>query len=220
MKVFYRLSPVPSFNKPPIYADDKLKLIEHCLSTYLAANESQYETVFIADSCPKDLVFKLKQFGEVIEVSGMGNVGTFHMQLLNGKDENRVLFAEDDYIWRPNALKNIDRALDDLDMVSPYDHPAHYLEERFDKRYECKLIDNIVYREAPSNTLTFAIKGRHLSSIWQYLTTFAISDHEMFQGVKERYGLRIWNPTYSFATHLVDGLLAPNVDWTPYLKTS
>jgi hypothetical protein len=217
MKTFLRACPFKSTNPPPIYKEDKMKLIEFCLESFIKAGAD--DITFLLDRIDhKD--FKLfEKYGDILDCSGMGNAGTFHKQLSLGRNYEKVFFCEDDYLWRPNTFKNLERALDEVDMVSPYDHPAHYTEERFDKHYETKLIDNLVYREAPSNTLTFAIKRSVLINEYERMLSFGMWDDPMFQALRDD-GYRIWNPTYSFATHMVENCIAPNVDWTPYLKTS
>ena len=209
MKILYRVCPIPSLNKPPVHADNKYELIKMCLGSFLKAKRPEDDIIFIADSMYPDWLELLKPHGKVIRMQGAGNVKTFQRQLQMAMDYDKVLLLEDDYLWRPDTLKHIDRALDELKYISPYDHPAHYLEERFDKKYETKLIDNIVYRDSPSNTLTFATRGQHIKDNLDIFMKWGIADHEMWQELPDN----IWNPTYSMATHMVDGLLAPNVKW-------
>lgn len=218
MNILYRICPYPSTNKPPIHADDKLRLADVCLESFLNAISSRDEVTFLCDSMPGAWVGRLSTYGKTIDCSGLGNVGTFHKQVELGKDMDKVLFCEDDYLWRPNTVRELEKAIDQLPFVSPYDHPAHYTEERFDKKYELKLIDGLVYRSSPSNTLTFATSKKVLQTVWPRMMTFGVADHEMFTQLSQ-LGLGIWNPTYSFATHMVRGLLAPNIDWQVYLKT-
>lgn len=218
MNIIYRICPHASSNKPPIYKEDKLKLAEICLDSFLNAVCSKDKITFLSDGMPIEWFSKLSMYGDVIDCTGLGNVGTFRTQIELGKNMDKVLFCEDDYLWRPNTVRELEKAVVELPFVSPYDHPGHYTEPRFDHKYECKLINNIVYRSSPSNTLTFATTGKVLTALWPRMLSFGINDHEMFNSLSEM-GWGIWNPTYSFATHMVDGLLAPNIDWQVYLKT-
>ena len=121
--------------------------------------------------------------------------------------------VEDDYLWKPDAIDVIEESLNYFHLVSPYDHPGHYIEDRF--KYEPKqlrLWSGHVYREAPSNTLTFACNAWVIKQNLEKIKSFGIRDHEMFQSL----GVRMWVPVPSLATHLVTGLLAPGYDW---LKT-
>ena len=40
---------------------------------------------------------------------------------------------------------------------------------------------------------------------------YGVQDHEMFTELNKVSPL--WCPTYSFATHLASGCLAPNINW-------
>ncbi|GIW70221.1 MAG: hypothetical protein KatS3mg101_0968 [Patescibacteria group bacterium] len=158
-------------------------------------------------------IARLKKLGDVV-FSSHGNVETFHKQLdlaCETKDE-KVLFCEDDYLWRPNTISLLDRALDKFQIVSPYDHPGHYREERFNYPKKMVELDGVVYREAPSNTLTFACRTNIIKENLLVIKSFGIRDHELFTELRKR-GYEMFVPVYSFATHLVEGLLAPNVDW-------
>lgn len=153
-------------------------------------------------------------FGEIVECTSLGNVGTFQKQIEMAADlQDDVFFVEDDYFWLPDTFQYMKEAIKELDFVSPYDHIGHYLEERFDKHYEIKLIGNRTYREAPSNTLTFAMRKEIADKTKIKMLSYGISDHPMFDYFRKDMYLRMWNPVPSFATHVVDGLLAPNIDW-------
>lgn len=215
MKVFYRVSPGLSSHPNPL-GSDKYTIIKKCLYTFIDATDNDTEITFICDSMPEPWINELDEFGN-IQIASHGNVETFHTQLDMAsklEDDENVLICEDDYVWRPNTLKDLAISLDVLDFVSPYDHPSHYLEERFDKHYETILISGITYRRAPSNTLTFACKAKKIKDNLSHMKAHGINDHEMWQG------LNIYNPCYSMATHMVEGLLAPNVNWHDIIKRS
>jgi len=214
MITIYRACSKKSVGPPPIYKDEpsKTKLLKLCLESFLRTGPD--EIIFLLDRVEDTSIFE--KYGKVIDCGGFGNVGTFHKQIELGKEMDKVFFCEDDYYWRPNTFKLLEKAVDYFDFISPYDHPSHY-EPQFGNHFETKMIDGIVYRDSPSNTLTFATSKRVLQDNWIKMMTFGMWDHPMFTSLKED-GFRIWCPTYSFATHMVDGLMAPNVDW-PFLKT-
>lgn len=211
MKVFYRISPFLSSNPNPL-GNDKDIVLKRCLDSFKEANNSNAEIIFIVDSLNEEWIVKLKKIGNVL-LSESGNVETFHKQLdevCKLPNEEKVLLLEDDYLWRPNTLLDLERGLDKLDLISPYDHPAHYREERFINTPKIiKEVEGVVYREAPSNTLTFACKAWVIKQNLSLIKSFGIQDHEMFQDLP----IKMFVPCYSFATHLVTGLLAPNIQW-------
>lgn len=210
MKVFYRVSPWLSTNPNPL-GNDKFEIIKCCYESFSAARDNS-EVTFILDTIPSSWLWLFSD-EEIVRVNMVGNEGTFHLQLelasALGSDE-KVFFIEDDYLWKPNALSEIEKALDELSIVSPYDHPAHYTDMKF--KYEprqLRLIDNQVYRNAPSNTLTFATKAGLIAKNLEFIKTFGVRDHELFTSLN----IDLWVPVPSLATHLVTGLLAPNSIW-------
>lgn len=208
--VLLRVSSKQSSHRPPVHADNKYELIKLCHESFKHAVDCDFELILICDALPEPWLELFKP--DRIEYAS-GNKGTFHRQVELARDKDKVLFLEDDYYWRPHTLSSLFRSLDQLPFVSPYDHPSHYLEERFDKHYDTRLIDGVVYRRAPSNTLTFATTGLEVEKHFSTLMSFGVNDHGMFQAIGE-----IWNPTYSMATHMVEGLLAPNVTWPFMVK--
>jgi len=211
MRTLYRACPFNSSNRPPIFEEDKIKLLEMCLESFIKAKPK--EITFLLDRMPEEQWKMFSKYGEIVDCSGLGNVGTFHKQIEMGRMYGKVFFCEDDYYWRPDTFPLLEKAVDTFDFVSPYDHPSHYVDDpRFERKYEVQLIDNIAYRDSPSNTLTFATTDSVLQDNWTKMMTFGIADHPMFEALRQD-GYRIWCPTYSFATHMVNGLLAPNVPW-------
>lgn len=212
MKVFYRISPYLSSNPNPL-GKDKNVINFKCLMSFLEANKGFAQLNFIVDSLDEAWVNDyLKPYGEVI-YGHHGNVETFHDQLdevCKLPNEEIVFLVEDDYMWRPESLKTINRAVEELLLVSPYDHPGHYLEDRFKfQPKQMRMIENQVYRQAPSNTLTFATKAFVIKQNIELIKKFGIRDHDMFTEL----GIDLWVPVPSIATHMVKGLIsAPFVE--------
>ena len=169
------------------------------------------EVIIIADRLPQE--WEVWFDGYQIERSGEGNVTSFHCQLdkvMGLADDEKVVLVEDDYLWIPGAFDLMDKALNELDLISPYDHPGHYLEDRF--KYEPKqmrLIDNQTWRQAPSNTLTFATHARIIKENIDFIKSMGLQDHGMFVQLKHD----MFVPVPSLATHCVSWLMAPNRIW-------
>lgn len=214
MIVLLRISP-KSFNKPlPLGFKDKMEAVYTCLESLKGAGIENHKLVVISDEFPQ-FNFPLK-YHEWLDKNGFGNEGTFYSQTdysTSQADDEVVLYLEDDYLWRPDTLDSLEKAARVLGFVSPYDHPAHYIEARFDKHYLCGLVDNLTYRTAPSNTLTFAAPVSLIKKHAGTLKAYGINDHEMWSKIMAD-GDYLWNPSYSMATHLVEGCLAPNIDWS------
>lgn len=207
MNIFYRISPYLSSNPNPL-GTDKYLILNRCLDSFLNANNGSPIT-FLVNSLSDDFIERrLKPYGKVV-IAPEGNVETFQAQLecvIRLDNEEKVLLAEDDYLWAVGAVQSLTEALDQVYLVSPYDHPGHYTEERF--KYQPKkmmLVGDQVYREAPSSTLTFACRAHVIKQNIDLIKSFGIRDHEMFQAL----GIDMWVPVPSLATHLVTGLIAP-----------
>jgi hypothetical protein len=207
MKIVYRISPYKPDNLPVFFPDDKFKLVEMCHNSFLKAGGSNYEVTYICDGCDWS-----KDWGKTVEINKHSKVGsllTAYETALNLNDD--VLFLEDDYLWRPDTLPLMEKALEILPVLSPYDHPYHYIEERFDKHFEMKLIGTQTYRTCPSNTHTFGIQNKIFRDNYDHIVKCGVEDHRMFSELNKV--AQLWCPVPSFATHLASGCLAPNVNW-------
>jgi len=210
MQIIYRISPFKPDNLPVFFPGDKWKLVEMCHKSFLKAGGNLYKTTYIIDSCDWGKTFG--EYGEVVEI----NAHNKNASLLTAYDvaikmDDNILFIEDDYLWVDNTITLIEKALETLSVLSPYDHPAHYIEDRFDHKFEIKLIGTQTYRTCPSNTHTFAIRNEVLKQNIEMMRRFGVSDHEMFTELNK--SAQLWCSVPSFATHLASGCLAPNRDW-------
>ena len=208
MKIIYRISPFKPDNPAVCYPNDKKMLVDFSHNSFLEAGGKKYQITYILDCC-EFWADEFEKYGKVINITSKNK----NESLLKAYEiaEGDTLFVEDDYLWRPNTIDKIEFALFTLPVLSPYDHPAHYMEERFDKHFELKLIRNDVYRTCPSNTHTFAIRGDVFKKNAAMMIAYGVNDHEMFTELNK--DAQMWCPTHSFATHLASNCLAPNVDW-------
>lgn len=207
MDAIIRISPAFSKNTPPQWFDNKLQMIEVCLKSLEGAGKCN--KTLLLDNCPKEYATKLKQYGEVYE----GNWGK-KVSLYTAYDYARqnckedILFLEDDYLWRPNTLQAFSIALHKFELISPYDHPGHYVPGR---AHEGIPVAECTWRWCHNSTHTFAVTNNvfmsHLEDFY-----YGLHDWQMFFKLEE-HGQRVYCPMYSMATHLVDGLMAYNVDW-------
>lgn len=206
MKVYYRITDKLSTNPNPL-GKNKTVIIDACLVSFKQAGRA--EITYVIDGNVNEEFLN----GKVVhtEEPGInGSISTTLELMADNPDNEPVMMVEDDYLWVPNCLKMLEFALDELPLISPYDHPGHYLEDRF--KYQPKqmrMIQNHVYRQAPSNTHTFACKAWVVKQNLEMMKKYGMRDHEMFTEL----GIDLFVPVPSFATHLVTGLLAPNVDW-------
>jgi hypothetical protein len=133
-----RVCSILSISQPPIFADDKLKLVELCLKSFKASlgnlrvkmwvvltGPPEYEKMFQAVWPREDLV--------VLNAGKIGNPRSLQKQidiLTAQTDAELVFLAEDDYFYLPGKFQSAVeflRSNPDAGFVSLYDHPDHYV---------------------------------------------------------------------------------------------
>lgn len=223
MKVFYRITSIPSINKHRPIKGDKLDLIKFCLNSFVKAFPS-YNIHFIVDKPTYELMDVIDNCGAKHTVETLqtddwnsGNIASFHRQLdLASEVDDYVFFVEDDYYFRP--IKNLQDilmdALDYSDFVSPYQHPEMVKKEK-------GLVNGFgefSWRSIPSTTLTFATHSRHIRERLPLMKKYGWADEPMWLELTDEKGLSLVQPSPSLATHMETEWLSPSVDWKDYFN--
>ena len=135
--VAYRVYPMVS-KTPPIYANDKFKLVELCFDTFVDATRGLRVKLFVLlDSCPDEYesIFTKRWDSEDLEFIKMDSAGnplTFKKQieiLSSQQFSEFVYFAEDDYFYFPMALSEMLvflKTVPNAHFAAAYDHPDLY----------------------------------------------------------------------------------------------
>ncbi|MEN6330116.1 MAG: glycosyltransferase [Methanobacterium sp.] len=206
LSIAYRIYPWVS-KVPPVFKDDKYKLSEFCLKSLKNSLGDLKAKIFVLlDDCPPEYEELFKKYFdeadlELIRLDGVGNLATFALQikiLLEQNISDLVYFAEDDYFYMPEQFKEMVELLkdnDDVDFVSPYDHPDDYILKLHEHPYQIKATAKRHWRTASSTCLTFLTDkttlkktkevfesyshGNHDASVWMSLTKY-----NMFNPVK------------------------------------
>ena len=127
MKVIYRISDGGYSKIKPEFVT-KRGVFLHFLKIFaghdiyvIADNVSDDTYDFLCNNYNRDKIFKTK----------LSNAGAFmyavNFALTNFEDNDKVYFAEDDYIYTKDAAKIIAEGLDIADYSSGYDHPDKYI---------------------------------------------------------------------------------------------
>ncbi len=151
------------------------------------------------------------------------------------RDDDEILFVEDDYLWLPEAIFEMVetmRNISDVDYLTPYDHPVRY-DDTF-----CGGVDlphwgnkifqfgNRHYRSQESTCMTYMTLGKVLKEDLSLHLEYSPedkkcpNDRELFRRLQQLGGYNdlkqrrlLVGPMPSLATHLHVPYLAPVIDW-------
>lgn len=137
LAVACRVSSFPSLNQPPLFADDKLKLVELCLQSFKASIGGLRVKLWVILTGPPEYAQMFERVWPkedlvVLSVGRIGNPRSLQKQLdvlTTQTDAEFVFVAEDDYFYLPGRFQSAVeflRSQPDATFVSVYDHPANY----------------------------------------------------------------------------------------------
>jgi hypothetical protein len=222
MKVYYRMATGYSQHevRRPRHPFDKIALADMCLRSFVEAfSEVKPQMHFILDKCgPEwdDMVKKNTPFEYTLEHVDFGTYfRTIPYQFELGRKENDyLLFQEDDYVWLKDAGQKYLDAVKVLEFVAPYDHMEFYTLNTVNHRdpSEIKLINGHHWRTIDYNTMTWGCHSSRLAEYWDELNMHGYWDKETLVGIGKR-GAKIWSPIPSLCTHMHLDFLAPGIDW-------
>jgi len=210
LAVAYRIYPGVS-KVPAYYSSDKFKLSEMCLASFQEAlGDLKVKVYAILDGCPPEYVdlFQRVLQGrdlEIIQPDRIGNHATFGLQidlLRNQTSAEYVYFAEDDYFYFPEAIKRMVgfiRDSDEVDFVTPYDHPDSYYTSSCHERHFIKPWGDRYWRTTSSTCLTFLTSRHVLESTQSILRSYCRGnmDCPMWQAMTQKFSL--FDPRIHFA---------------------
>lgn len=224
LTVFYRISPYPN-NKSPIYQKNKFKLTKLCLDSFIKAfNKIRPKIFFLLDSCPEKYLQLIKDYKypniEIINLKNAGNLGSFYAQLELAKqlpDKNLIYFSEDDYYYLPNAGIKLIRALKFFDFITLYDHKDHYQKPFADKKVILEFKTGHHWRSHSSTCKTFGTRAKIIKKFFKLFKKYPFTLPMWRELNKKNY--LVFGPIPSLATHMVNRLLAPGIDWPKSWRT-
>lgn len=223
LTVYYRLTDIPSTNPSPILHDDKMKLNLLCLRSFVQAyKEVKPKMVFLCDHASevyRMLISEICPFEKEFHFTQIGINETALLQYtLASLVEGNVLFQECDYIYKFKAGSILANAIDELQLVSPYDHKNFYIDRSIHSE-DCKvkLVNNHHFRTTERNTMTFATTADNVRRHKDIFMKYGYLDSDVWHDLAAQ-GLPLWVPIPSLATHMVIDYLAPTIDWKPYYE--
>lgn len=243
MEVFYRLYPGNEKGNAerPFFPDDKLALAYVCLMSFVQSCASTMESprlTFLLDGCPEpwqDMVRHLSSLWDfedvrVLTLDAIGNAPSFRFQLdlALESQEDVIYFAEDDYLYRREAIREMYRFARQSDQFwTPYDHPDRYTrdDDRNGRATQIgvvgewkKLADGTWqhkgwhWRRVESACMTFGGQKRLLEENEKLLRDLACMGRHLWYPLLDR-GYELWSPIPALATHVRNAYLSMCADW-------
>jgi len=220
MIVYYRLCSIPSTNPSPILQEDKFQLNKLCLKSFVKAFEDvNPEVVFLADFCgerEEEMVKQVCPFKHSFIPTNIGINETCLMQYemaLQQTEHKEILFQECDYLYIPGSGKTVLKAIQELGLVSPYDHLNFYRDKSIhSETCDIRLVGPKHWRTVERNTMTFGITKEIFDKNYEIFKNYGYLDNEVWKDLKAA-GHALWVPIPSIATHMVKDWLAPSINW-------
>lgn len=225
MIVYYRISQNQTKAPRPFGITTKFVLVYYCFKSFIKAFENvKPKVVFIMDDCSEayyDLVKQCPFEYEVINFNQGSQQSSYFLQLdMVEKENDFVLFQEDDYWYLPNTGEKLLEGMKNLGFVNPYDHLEFYTKPEYHPE-DCKirLVGDQHWRSDAFNTMTY---GGHSDLFKKHMPAFrkyGFWDKPTWEELKKE-GVLLWSPIPTFATHMVDGFLSAGVDWKKLYEES
>mgnify|MGYP001016253045 CR=1 FL=1 len=186
---------------------DKFSQVKACNESLIRAGEC--ERLYLLDNCPPEWLTYFEQFGRAFPGVWGKKESLWEAYRVASTQNQNILFLEDDYLWRPGTLDQLDLAIEHFGCASPYDHPDQYSDDK--EVAEVYRFNNQLWRHCLTNTHTFGVRheifNEHLDAFY-----YGLHDWQMWFKLKTE-GVKLYTPLNSFATHLATGHLAVGVDW-------
>jgi hypothetical protein len=223
MIVIYRITSVSSSNPSPILYEDKLRLNRLCLRSFREGFiDVCPHTIFIADKCDDKQISmienEMRWSFEIIRTDLGINETMVKSYELAIRYDDQVLFQECDYLYQPVIGEQFTIALDELKLVSPYDHLNFYKDKSIHSE-ECRVrvVGEHHFRTTERNTMTWATHTSVVEENLEFLTHHGYLDVGVWEDFRYA-GYPLWVPIPSFATHMVKDYLAPGINWSSLWK--
>lgn len=223
MKVVYRLTGIPSSNPSPIYWDDKLKLNRVCLKSFVEAFKSvRPDMIFIVDHAGDEHIKMIEEvvpfdYGIIRSEVGINETMIQSYQIAADFDDY-VLFEECDYLWLPKTGDLFLNALENLSLVSPYDHRNFYIDHSIhSESARIRLVNDHHFRTTERNTMTWGTHSSIVKDNLDFLIKHGYLDVDVWEDFRFT-GHPLWVPIPALATHMITDYLAPGVDWESLWK--
>ena len=224
MKILYRISEGGNNKVKPEYVYDKRSMFLHFINVF-----KEYDVYVFADNVSDEIYTFLIEHYEPSKIFrlSLGNGASFMYTVdfaIEHFDENENLyFAEDDYIYKPNAPKIIEEGLTIADYSSGYDHPDKYINHKDGgpnpfiyyggETTRVVITKSIHWKYTNSCCMTFATNLKTIKNDYDVFRNNAPNDFFIFRTLVAKKEKRIASCIPSVSTHGEIEWLSKFVDW-------
>jgi hypothetical protein len=231
MKILYRISDGGNVKFKPNYVENKYTMFLHFINIF--KNNDIY---IFADNVKEDLYrFLINNYdSSKIFRTSLGNAGSFihvvDFAIKNFNDNEKIYFAEDDYIYTKRAPEIIEEGLDIADFSSGYDHPDKYLNYNEGgpnpfirdggELTRVLLTNNSHWKLTNSCCMTFATKINILKEDYEEFKKFGVNDFGLFCHLIQVKNRKLISSIPAVSTHGENQWLSKLVDWEKEFQKS
>lgn len=231
MKILYRISDGGNPKTKPAYVHDKELMFLHFINRFKG-----HEIYVFTDNVKDETYLKIMDHSknnQNINVSriSLGNSKSFmhtvDFAIANFKENDKVYFAEDDYIYTKTASNTIEDGLSIADYVSGYDHPDKYINhkqggpnpfiEEGGEQTRVLISKTTHWKITNSCCMTFATTVKIIKedySIFEYFCKYKIpDDFGIFCDLYKYKNRKLISALPAVSTHGEIEWLSPFIDW-------
>jgi len=228
MKVLYRISDGGNRKPKPSYVYDKKRMFMHFITVF--RNCDIY--VFADNVCDDTYQFLISNYepSKIFRIS-LGNARSFmhtvDFAIRHFNPNDKIYFAEDDYIYKKNAPDIISQGLDIAHYSSGYDHPDKYMNhseggpnpyiEQGGELTRVIVSNSIHWKLTNSCCMTFATRVHTIKEDYdvfnKYCSTGDPQDFKIFCELVQNKKRKLISSIPAVSTHGETQYLSLFVDW-------
>jgi hypothetical protein len=233
MKIIYRISDKGEV-KAKLHFVTKRGIFEHFCIRF-----KDYDIYVVADNVSDETYNFIQQFvvESRIHRTLLGNARSllysFDLAIKEFADDEKIYLAEDDYIYRSEALKIIEEGLDVADYASGYDHPDKYINrseggpnpfvENGGEDTRVIITRSRHWKETNSTCMTFGTTVRIIKEdrdVYECYCQGFPRSFEMFCELIQKKQRRLITCLPAVSTHGESAYLSPFVNWEEVFENS
>lgn len=201
-----------------------------CLTSFLNAMENakgHIGKIFFIHDGPKGELYEMITDFAILKINEGNYLGSLNLtyELALNEYDNDMYFVEDDYLHLPDSITKIAQSIDELELLSPYDHlacydPVKYIgQPRQTEDRRTTSVANHLWKVNEFSCHTYAIRRDVFHKNKNIIMSDSCARADItFYRTMYSYGYPLWVPSPALATQ-IDTYMSPGVDWEEFNKT-